>query len=441
LAVGTAADQAAACEAVGAVDANSNLWSQPPVDATGVTLNIGSQSNDFGGIPNPVGFFGLNVDKGGAPLDPSQPSVAFGVEQNYKELEANSALLMESYIQFCEPDFAYKRPFFSKYDKAEKRIVNSTVSADMVNITTSNSDAVAYFARGNFFLAPNVDNELTSLTIGSRGSDAVARLQFYNSGSMLGSVTGYNPGNLQVKASSLELVGEQIQMFATNETTRIASFVPGRVSITPYAAGGTSLSVGTADPWRFISELSDLKDNDKFAEDTKEGDLKADQFSALTLGYNGVAAFSAVAIASSITTINVGRRECIYLYGSVSGQPGNAISVGGPDNSAAITGIATQAGQKSVVARGIAGQAANVFEAQNSAQVPLVSVPATGGLVIGNSVLPPTTTTGFFYVPQLSGAPTGIPVVQPGTTPIAFDDANQKLMVFTGGVWKSVAVV
>lgn len=47
-------------------------------------------------------------------------------------------------------------------------------------------------------------------------------------------------------------------------------------------------------------------------------------------------------------------------------------------------------------------------------------------------------TTGFVYIPQMAGAPTGAPGSWPGYVPIVWNSYNNTLHVYSGGVWKQV---
>ena len=60
-----------------------------------------------------------------------------------------------------------------------------------------------------------------------------------------------------------------------------------------------------------------------------------------------------------------------------------------------------------------------------------------GNTVVGAAVTT-TATDGFLYIPTVNGTKTGIPTTYSGTIPMVFDTSVNKLVVYTGGTWKSV---
>ena len=62
------------------------------------------------------------------------------------------------------------------------------------------------------------------------------------------------------------------------------------------------------------------------------------------------------------------------------------------------------------------------------------------GKLIGQSAPTTTATTGFPYIPVMSGPPTGTPTAVTGFCPIVLDSTNNKLWVYINGAWKGVVV-
>jgi hypothetical protein len=63
-----------------------------------------------------------------------------------------------------------------------------------------------------------------------------------------------------------------------------------------------------------------------------------------------------------------------------------------------------------------------------------------GGPALGLPAPVTTATAGFPYIPVMAGAPTGVPTVETGYSPIVFDSTNLKLWVYTGSAWKGVVL-
>ena len=61
-----------------------------------------------------------------------------------------------------------------------------------------------------------------------------------------------------------------------------------------------------------------------------------------------------------------------------------------------------------------------------------------GGMVIGQSALSTSATSGFLYLPTCAGTPSGVPATETGTVATVYDTTNQRLYVFSSS-WKSVA--
>jgi len=59
--------------------------------------------------------------------------------------------------------------------------------------------------------------------------------------------------------------------------------------------------------------------------------------------------------------------------------------------------------------------------------------------MLGISAPATTATEGFPYMPNVAGAPTGVPTAQTGYSPFAFDTVNNKLWVYNGG-WKGTVL-
>jgi hypothetical protein len=78
--------------------------------------------------------------------------------------------------------------------------------------------------------------------------------------------------------------------------------------------------------------------------------------------------------------------------------------------------------------------------AEASPYTPTVVMSLTGGsLVLGSAALATSATKGFFYIPTMSGAPTGTPVAHTGTVPMVYDTTNNHFYIYNGA-WKKVAL-
>lgn len=53
--------------------------------------------------------------------------------------------------------------------------------------------------------------------------------------------------------------------------------------------------------------------------------------------------------------------------------------------------------------------------------------------------VPTTNTSGFYFMPTCAGAPTGTPIAGKGA--FIYDTTNNKLYVYNGSAWKSVALL
>jgi len=51
-----------------------------------------------------------------------------------------------------------------------------------------------------------------------------------------------------------------------------------------------------------------------------------------------------------------------------------------------------------------------------------------------------TTTTGFFYLPTVNGAPTGVPAAYTGAVAALFDRSTNRIYVRNGATWRYVAL-
>lgn len=65
-----------------------------------------------------------------------------------------------------------------------------------------------------------------------------------------------------------------------------------------------------------------------------------------------------------------------------------------------------------------------------------VTIPTTGGCVVGTAALATNATDGFLYVPTCAGTPTGTPTAQTGTVPIVVDTTNNKLYFYSSAAWR-----
>ncbi len=67
-------------------------------------------------------------------------------------------------------------------------------------------------------------------------------------------------------------------------------------------------------------------------------------------------------------------------------------------------------------------------------------IDSAGNAALGGAALANNATNGFFYVPQVSGTPTGTPATKSGRVPIQIDTSGSKLWAYIGGAWKSVTL-
>jgi hypothetical protein len=58
---------------------------------------------------------------------------------------------------------------------------------------------------------------------------------------------------------------------------------------------------------------------------------------------------------------------------------------------------------------------------------------------VGHAVLAPTATSGFMYLPAMSGPPTGVPTAWTGTVPTVVDTTNNALCFYNSGAWQTVS--
>jgi hypothetical protein len=59
---------------------------------------------------------------------------------------------------------------------------------------------------------------------------------------------------------------------------------------------------------------------------------------------------------------------------------------------------------------------------------------------IGTAAPSTTATTGFAYIPVMTGTPTGTPTTISGFAPMVADSGGTKLWVYIGGAWKSTTL-
>ena len=69
-----------------------------------------------------------------------------------------------------------------------------------------------------------------------------------------------------------------------------------------------------------------------------------------------------------------------------------------------------------------------------------VVVDANKNTQVGDTDLLTTATDGFLYIPQIAGTPSGVPTIKTGYSPLAFDEANDKLWIYNGTAWKSTTL-
>lgn len=59
---------------------------------------------------------------------------------------------------------------------------------------------------------------------------------------------------------------------------------------------------------------------------------------------------------------------------------------------------------------------------------------------IGQPSLATDATSGFAYIPKISGTPTGTPAAITGYAPMAVDDSANKLWIYNGSAWKYISL-
>jgi len=59
---------------------------------------------------------------------------------------------------------------------------------------------------------------------------------------------------------------------------------------------------------------------------------------------------------------------------------------------------------------------------------------------VGSPAPATTATTGFAYLPVMSGTPTGTPTAETGYAPMVVDSSGSKLWIYVGGAWKSATL-
>lgn len=60
-----------------------------------------------------------------------------------------------------------------------------------------------------------------------------------------------------------------------------------------------------------------------------------------------------------------------------------------------------------------------------------------GDIVFGGKALATTGTQGFFNIPSMAGAPSGVPMTYPGQIPMVYNTANNRLYAYNGA-WRSI---
>jgi hypothetical protein len=74
-------------------------------------------------------------------------------------------------------------------------------------------------------------------------------------------------------------------------------------------------------------------------------------------------------------------------------------------------------------------------------KIKIVEKYVNSGIAGGPGPLAAAATTGFCYIPTLTGPPTGTPTQTPaGYVPMCFDATASKLWIYTGSAWKGVVV-
>jgi hypothetical protein len=62
----------------------------------------------------------------------------------------------------------------------------------------------------------------------------------------------------------------------------------------------------------------------------------------------------------------------------------------------------------------------------------------SGNVVLGNGAVTTTSTTGYVYIPTVSGTATGAATSYAGSVAMIYDTSANRLAIRSGGVWRSV---
>ena len=87
-------------------------------------------------------------------------------------------------------------------------------------------------------------------------------------------------------------------------------------------------------------------------------------------------------------------------------------------------------------------QGTTVISPDRTLAVVGLSTDAESNACAGAGGLAATATAGFFYLPDTSGAPAGIPAAKPGFSPLCYDPTDHKLWVYDSlaETWRGVAL-
>jgi hypothetical protein len=101
--------------------------------------------------------------------------------------------------------------------------------------------------------------------------------------------------------------------------------------------------------------------------------------------------------------------------------------------------VISSEGTISDAANGIGGKAVVRMRTSGGAIRTLFTVDSKGNVILGDGALSTDAADGFVYLPEMAGAPSGVPTSFTGRVPVVFDTTNQTFNFYVGGSWVSIA--
>lgn len=125
----------------------------------------------------------------------------------------------------------------------------------------------------------------------------------------------------------------------------------------------------------------------------------------------------------------------LALYGVTSGSNNLQVRAG---NNTSATGITSGSNNVLIgIVNGLSNPSNNIVINDGQGNR-LIRKDANGNQILGDeSALATTATNGFTYIPSGAGTPTGTPTSVTGKVPMYYDDTNQILYIYSGGVWNA----